>query len=74
VLASVVGGYLDRFAEPADAYHWRFDARTRRLFEAPISATLLRLAAPNVLAQLSGKGVSALQLTPEEFTGIDVAE
>ena len=39
----------------------QFDARTRRLIEAPITATLLRLAAPNVLVMLAQASVGLIE-------------
>src|SRR5215472_376755 len=39
----------------------QFDARTRRLIEAPITATLLRLAAPNVLMMLAQASVGLIE-------------
>jgi putative MATE family efflux protein len=38
-----------------------FDARTRQLIEAPISATLLRLAAPNVLVMAAQASVGLIE-------------
>src|ERR1700746_59868 len=38
-----------------------FDARTRRLIEAPITATLLRLAAPNVLVVVAQASVGLIE-------------
>jgi putative MATE family efflux protein len=38
-----------------------FDARTRQLIEAPISATLLRLAAPNVLVMVAQASVGLIE-------------
>ncbi|PWT91802.1 MAG: MATE family efflux transporter [Proteobacteria bacterium] len=39
----------------------RFDARTRRLIEAPIATTLLRLAAPNVLVMVAQASVGLIE-------------
>src|SRR6516164_2830807 len=39
----------------------QFDARTRRLIEAPITATLLRLAAPNVLVMMAQASVGLIE-------------
>ena len=39
----------------------QLDARTRRLIEAPITATLLRLAAPNVLVMLAQASVGLIE-------------
>jgi MATE family, multidrug efflux pump len=39
----------------------QFDARTRRLLEAPITATLLRLAAPNVLVMVAQASVGLIE-------------
>jgi putative MATE family efflux protein len=39
----------------------RFDARTRHLIEAPITATLLRLAAPNVLVMVAQASVGLIE-------------
>jgi putative MATE family efflux protein len=39
----------------------RLDARTRRLIEAPITATLLRLAAPNVLVMVAQASVGLIE-------------
>jgi putative MATE family efflux protein len=39
----------------------RFDARTRRLLEAPIAPTLLRLAAPNVLVMVAQASVGLIE-------------
>jgi putative MATE family efflux protein len=38
-----------------------FDARTRRLIEGPIAATLLRLAAPNVLVMVAQASVGLIE-------------
>src|SRR5262245_1368932 len=38
-----------------------FDARTRRLIEAPITPTLLRLAAPNVLVMVAQASVGLIE-------------
>ena len=38
-----------------------YDARTRRLLEAPIAATLLRLAAPNMLVMLAQASVGLIE-------------
>jgi putative MATE family efflux protein len=39
----------------------QFDARTRRLIEAPITMTLLRLAAPNVLVMVAQASVGLIE-------------
>ena len=39
----------------------QFDARTRRLIEAPITPTLLRLAAPNVLVMVAQASVGLIE-------------
>jgi len=39
----------------------QLDARTRQLIEAPITATLLRLAAPNVLVMLAQASVGLIE-------------
>src|SRR5262249_7229015 len=39
----------------------QLDARTRRLIEAPLTATLLRLAAPHVLVMLAQASVGLIQ-------------
>jgi putative MATE family efflux protein len=39
----------------------RFDERTRRLLEAPITATLLRLATPNVLVMVAQASVGLIE-------------
>src|SRR5919206_4855917 len=39
----------------------RFDERTRRLIEAPITGTLLRLAAPNVLVMVAQASVGLIE-------------
>src|SRR5215469_12832033 len=39
----------------------QLDARTRRLIEAPITATLLRLAAPNVLVMVAQAAVGLIE-------------
>ncbi|MGC1235652.1 MAG: MATE family efflux transporter, partial [Xanthobacteraceae bacterium] len=44
-------------AQAADAPPPRYDPRTRALIEGPIAATLIRLAAPNVLVMLAQTSV-----------------
>jgi Na+-driven multidrug efflux pump len=39
----------------------RHDARTRRLLEAPIAATLVRLATPNVLVMFAQAAVGLIE-------------
>ena len=46
---------------PPQASAAQFDARTRRLVEAPIAATLLRLAAPNVLVMVAQASVGLIE-------------
>ena len=49
----------ERPAAPAVAV--QFDPRTRRLLEAPVAATLLRLAAPNVLVMVVQASVGLIE-------------
>jgi putative MATE family efflux protein len=48
-------------SRPAQVSVAHFDARTRRLIEAPITATLLRLAAPNVLVMVAQASVGLIE-------------
>src|SRR5580658_89908 len=46
----------------APAIFPRVDSRTRRLLEAPVLATLLRLAAPNVLVMVTQAGIGLIEI------------
>ena len=50
-----------RAAAAAPAETQRFDARTRALIEGPIAATLIRLAAPNIVVMLAQTSVGMVE-------------
>src|SRR5262245_50201455 len=59
---STMPGEIDHGGGPPGAAGLpRFDARTRRLLEAPIAATLVRLATPNVLVMFAQAAVGLIE-------------
>ena len=63
---------------PAISTHSPMSARTRRLLEAPIVPTLLRLAAPNVVVMVAqaavntGEAAFVGRLGPESLAGVSL--
>ena len=60
-VADVAMGDAPSPAEPAAPEAPRYDPRTRTLIEGPIAATLIRLAAPNVLVMLAQTSVGLVE-------------
>ena len=74
---SLTSEALDAAAAPAAtkvayrAIATRHDPRTRVLLEAPIAATLLRLAAPNMLVMLAQAAVGLIETYFVAWLGTD---
>src|SRR5262245_21238953 len=59
--ASTAGAGSLRSPAAGDAGDRLYDPRTRRLLEAPITSTLLKLAAPNMLVMLAQASVGLIE-------------
>src|SRR5947209_17514945 len=60
-LGAAPGSGRDVVAPPSATVLPRFDPRTRRLLEAPIAGTLVRLATPNVLVMFVQASVGLIE-------------
>ena len=72
---SLTSGALDEVAAASTKVHRaigsRHDPRTRLLLEAPIAATMLRLAAPNILVMLAQAAVGLIETYFVGWLGTD---